>query len=279
MADRSKKTLFKKPAEIERMRDAGRVVSLVLAVMQDAVAPGVSTAELDDLARETIFKEGGHPSFLGHKSGETLYHWSICASIDQEVVHGIPRPDRRLSEGEIVSLDVGVKLNGWHADSAITVPVGEVSPQAAKLIAVTRESLWRGIEAVRPHARLQAIGRAVQSYVEGCGLHVVKALTGHGIGRELWEGPEVLNYMDRERPNPPLQEGMVLAIEPMVNLGSSDVEVLEDKWTIVSKDGSLSAHFEHTIAVTRTGFDILTRGLHDPGPATARGKSPREARR
>lgn len=246
------------------MREAGYVVSVVLAALREAAQPGVSTLELDKLAYDLIAKHGGTPSFLNHRAGEEVYHWSICASVDAEVVHGIPRAERKLVEGQILSIDVGVKLRGYHGDSAITVPIGQVSEEKQKLIDVTRESLWAGIRAIRPRGRVQDIGRAVQSVVESNGFTVVEALTGHGIGKNLWEEPEIYNYVATDRPNPLLLEGLTIAIEPMVNAGTPDVECLEDGWTIVSADNRPSAHFEHTVAITRHGYEILTLGPHDP---------------
>jgi len=257
---------YKSAREIETIRAAGVVVSTVLAALRDAVRPGISTLELDALADDLIARHGGTPSFLNHRLGPQVYHHSICASVNKEVVHGIPRADRVLREGEIVSLDVGVRLNGLHADSAITVGVGEISDEAQRLLDVTRESLWEGIRAVRLRGRLQDIGRAVQAYVEARGFSVVRTLFGHGVGRQLWEPPSIFNYVAPGEPNPPLLEGMTLAIEPMVNAGGPEVVSRDDGWTVATEDGSLSAHFEHTVAVTRRGPDILTLGPHDPGP-------------
>lgn len=261
----SRPARYKKPQEIEKIRQAGRIVSHVLALLRDNTRAGISTLELDEIAHQEIARQGGTPSFLGHRHGQHVYHHALCASVNDEVVHGIPRSDRVLKEGDLVSLDIGVKHSGFHADSALTVAVGRVSEEAERLLDVTRESLWRGIQAVRRNGRLQDISRAVQRHVEANGFTVVRVLTGHGIGRELWEGPEILNYEDSKRPNPSLAPGLVLAIEPMVNAGGEDVKCLPDHWTIATKDGSLSAHFEHTIAITPRGYEILTLGPHDPG--------------
>jgi methionyl aminopeptidase len=254
--------IYKTPRELERMRDAGRVLSSVLAALKERVAPGVSLGELDALAYELITAAGGTPSFLNYRG----FPASVCASLNEEVVHGIPSGSRRLREGDIVKLDAGVKLRGFHADSAITVPVGTISPEAQRLLRVTEESLWAGIRAIRHRGRLSDISRAIQEHVERNGFSVVRALVGHGVGRHLHEGPQVANYVDPHHPNPPLLEGMTLAIEPMVNAGGPDVEVLDDNWTQVTADRSLSAHFEHTVAVTRRGPVVLTLGPHLPLP-------------
>ena len=243
------------------MRDAGRVVSTVLASLRDAVAPGVSTYELDQLALKICRTHGGSPSFLGYKG----YPGSICASLNREVVHGIPSRERILREGDIVKLDFGCRLRGLHADSAVTVPVGKVSDEIMQLLQVTRESLWAGIGAIRLRGGLKEVSAAIQEHVEKHGFSVVREMVGHGIGSKLHEEPQVPNYVDDQHPNPILLEGMTLAIEPMVNLGSPEIEILADQWTVVSADGSASAHFEHTVAITRNGPDILTLGPHDPG--------------
>lgn len=257
---------YKKPQEVEKIRAAGFIVSTVLAELRDRVAPGISTLELDELAYEIITKHGGTPSFLNHRAGEEVYHHSTCISVNEEVVHGIPTTERKLKEGDLVSIDVGVKLRGFHGDSAITVPVGKVSDEAQRLLDVTRESLFVGLRAIRNKGRLLDISRAIQEYVESHGFTIVQELTGHGIGRQLWEPPSIPNYVDPQAPNPVLLEGMTLAIEPMVNAGAREVGTLPDGWTVVTADGKYSAHFEHTVAVTRAGCDILTLGPHDPGP-------------
>ena len=268
--ERHPRVTYKSPQEIAKIRAAGKVVSIVLAAMRDAVVPGVSTLELDRLAFEIISAHGGTPSFMHHRSGERIYYHSICASLNGEVVHGIPRADRILREGDLISLDVGVKLNGFHGDSALTVPVGKVSEEATRLLDVTRESLWRGIRAIRWKGHVSDISASIQEYVESRGFTLVRELAGHGIGRQLWEPPSVFNYVNPEYANPPLLEGMALAIEPMVNAGKPEVINLEDGWTVATADGSLSAHFEHTVAITRGGCDVLTLGPHDPGPAGGR---------
>jgi methionyl aminopeptidase len=258
--------IYKNQQEVERIRAAGYIVSTVLAELRDRVAPGVSTLELDSLAFDIIKQHGGTPSFLNHRAGQEVYHHSTCISVNEEVVHGIPSAERKLKDGDLVSIDVGVKLKGFHGDSAITVPVGKVSKEAQRLLDVTKESLYLGLEAIKWKGRLQDIGRAVQEYVERHGFTVVRELSGHGIGRQLWEPPSIPNYVDAQASNPQLLEGMALAIEPMVNAGNREVGTLPDGWTVVTADGKYSAHFEHTVVVTRTGCDVLTLGPHDPGP-------------
>lgn len=253
--------VYKNARDLEKMRRAGLVVSTVLAALRDAVRPGVSTHELDALAFDMIHREGGRPSFLGYRG----FPASICASLNAQVVHGIPSREVLLREGDIVKLDVGVRLQGFHADSAITVPVGAVSDQTAQLLEVTRDSLWAGIRAITFRGRLQQVSQAVQQHVERRGFSVVREMVGHGVGKHLHEGPQVPNYVARDHPNPPLLEGMTLAIEPMVNAGGPDILTLADGWTVVTRDGRASAHFEHTVAVTRAGYDILTLGPHDAG--------------
>ena len=240
-------------AELERMRDAGRLVAEVLTEVAAHVRPGVTTADLDAMAEQRIAKAGATPAFKGYHG----YPATICASINEEVIHGIPSGRRILNEGDIISIDVGVSLNGYYGDSAITLPVGQVSEEAARLLRVTEESLYKAIERVRPGNRISDIGYAVQHHVEAHGFSVVREFVGHGIGQRMHEEPQVPNYGEPGR-GPRLAEGMVLAIEPMVNAGKPAVKVLADNWTAVTRDGSLSAHFEHTVAVTTDGPWILT---------------------
>ena len=235
------------------MRDAGRLVGEVLTELAAHVAPGVTTADLDAMAEARITRAGATPAFKGYHG----YPATICASINEEVIHGIPSGRRVLNEGDILSIDVGVSLNGYFGDSAVTVPVGQVSEQAAMLLRATEESLFKAIERVRPGGRISDIGNAVQKHVEAHGFSVVREFVGHGIGQRMHEEPQVPNYGEPGR-GPRLAEGMVLAIEPMVNAGKASVKVLADGWTAVTKDGSLSAHFEHTVAVTADGPWILT---------------------
>ena len=235
------------------MREAGRLVGEVLSELMAHVAPGVTTADLDALAEKRIKRAGAVPAFKGYHG----YPATICASINEEVIHGIPSGRRVLNEGDVISIDVGASLNGYYGDSAITLPVGQVSEEAATLLRVTEESLYKAIECVRPGGRISDIGHAVQRHVESYGFSVVREFVGHGIGQRMHEEPQVPNYGEPGR-GPRLAEGMVLAIEPMVNAGKPAVKVLADGWTAVTRDGGLSAHFEHTVAVTADGPWILT---------------------
>ncbi len=249
----------KSPAEIERMRTANALVADVLAELARMVAPGVTTADLDAAAEKLVRAAGAEPAFKGYRG----YPCTLCASVNDQVVHGIPSK-RKLVEGDIVSLDMGVKLNGFFGDSAVTVPVGTVSPEVQRLLRVTQEALAKGIAQVRLGGRVSDIGHAIQEHVETNGFSVVREFVGHGIGAALHEEPQIANYGEPGR-GPRLAEGMVLAIEPMVNMGRPAVKVLADGWTAVTRDGSLSAHFEHTVAVTRNGPRVLTdRGVPAP---------------
>ena len=235
------------------MREAGRLVGEVLTELAARVAPGVTTADLDDLAERRILKAGATPAFKGYHG----YPATICASVNEEVIHGIPSGRRMLNEGDVISIDVGASLDGYFGDSAITLAVGPVSEAAATLLRVTDEALYKAIEAVKLGGRISDIGHAVQKHVEAYGFSVVREFVGHGIGQKMHEDPQVPNYGEPGR-GPRLTEGMVLAIEPMVNAGKPAVKVLADGWTAVTRDGSLSAHFEHTVAVTADGPWILT---------------------
>jgi methionyl aminopeptidase len=242
----------KSPSEIQRMREASLIVADVLARLSTMVAPGVTTADLDAAAEKLVREAGAEPAFKGYRG----YPATLCASVNDEVIHGIPS-SRALVEGDIISLDMGVKLDGFYGDSAVTVPVGRVSEQALQLLRVTQEALERGIAQVRPGGRVSDIGHAVQQHVEANGFSVVREFVGHGIGASLHEEPQIANYGEAGR-GPRLAEGMTLAIEPMVNMGRPAVKMLADGWTAVTRDGSLSAHFEHTVAVTRDGPLVLT---------------------
>jgi methionyl aminopeptidase len=245
----------KSPAELERMRAANALVADVLAELARMVAPGITTRDLDAKAEKLVRDGGAEPAFKGYRG----YPSTLCASVNEQVVHGIPS-SRPLDEGDIISLDMGVKLNGYYGDSAVTVPVGRVSEQAETLLRVTRESLEKGIAQVRLGGRISDIGHAIQQHVETHGFSVVREFVGHGIGASLHEEPQIANYGEPGR-GPRLAEGMTLAIEPMVNAGRPAVKVLSDGWTAVTKDGSLSAHFEHTVAVTKDGPLVLTRRI------------------
>ena len=240
-------------AELEKMRAAGRLVGQVLTELSAKVAPGVTTADLDAIAEGLIVDAGAIPAFKGYHG----YPATICASVNEEVIHGIPSGKRVLEAGDVISIDVGASLAGYFGDSAVTLPVGPVSEEAARLLRVTDESLYKAIETVKPGGRISDIGHAVQKHVEAHGFSVVREFVGHGIGQAMHEDPQIPNYGDPGR-GPRLAEGMVLAIEPMVNAGKPAVKVLSDGWTAVTRDRSLSAHFEHTVAVTADGPWILT---------------------
>ncbi|HJZ74417.1 MAG TPA: type I methionyl aminopeptidase [Vicinamibacterales bacterium] len=242
----------KSPAEIEKMRAASQLVARILDELAAMVVPGVSTAELDAAAEQKVRAAGAEPAFKGYRG----YPATLCASANEQVIHGIPNRTP-LKAGDIISLDMGVKLDGYFGDSAVTVPVGRVSDEATSLLRVTREALQKGIAQVRVGGRISDIGHAIQKHVEAHGFSVVREFVGHGIGASLHEEPQIANYGEPGR-GPRLAEGMTLAIEPMVNVGKPAVKVLSDGWTAVTRDGSLSAHFEHTVAVTKNGPDVLT---------------------
>jgi methionyl aminopeptidase len=239
-------------SEIEKLRRVNQLVARILAELRRTVAPGVTTHDIDALAERRVREAGAEPAFKGYHG----YPATVCASVNEQVVHGIPS-SRALVAGDILSIDMGAKLDGFYGDCAVTVPVGSISPEAASLSRVTEEALFRGIAVVKPGARVSDIGAAVQRHVEAHGYSVVREFVGHGIGTELHEEPQVANYGPGGS-GPRLSEGMVLAIEPMVNAGKAAVKVLSDGWTAVTVDRSLSAHFEHTVVVTREGTEILT---------------------
>ncbi|OFW01904.1 MAG: type I methionyl aminopeptidase [Acidobacteria bacterium RIFCSPLOWO2_02_FULL_68_18] len=239
-------------AEIEKLRRVNRLVARILADIRRMAVPGATTREIDAAAEALVGEAGAVPAFKGYHG----YPATVCASINEQVVHGIPS-NRRLAEGDVLSLDIGAKLDGFFGDCAVTVPVGRVSDDAVRLLRVTEEALFHGIEAVRPGVRVSDIGAAVQRHVEAHGFSVVREFVGHGIGTALHEEPQIANYGPGGY-GPRLAEGMVLAIEPMVNRGGPGVKVLGDGWTAVTRDGSLSAHFEHTVVVTLDGCEILT---------------------
>lgn len=235
------------------MREAGRITARALRLVGEAVAIGVSTLELDRIAEEAIRGEGALPAFKGYHG----FPATICASLNGEVVHGIPSPNRTLSDGDVLSVDVGAIVNGYYGDSAMTFPVGAISDEAARLLDVTRRSLDAGIAKARPGMRLYDISNAVQTVAEAAGFSVVREYVGHGIGRSMHEEPQIPNYGPAGK-GPTLEEGMVLAIEPMINAGSADVRSLDDGWTVVTMDGAYSAHFEHTVAIGPEGPIVLT---------------------
>jgi methionyl aminopeptidase len=245
---------LKSQREIEIMARGGRILADTVKLMEQSVKPGMTTADLDKLAEEFIRShEGAKPSFKG------LYNFpaSICSSINNEIVHGIPSRKRVLSEGDVVSIDVGVQYEGYHTDSATTVPVGEISTESRRLLSVTREALDAGVQAARPGNHLGDIGAAVQQVVEAAGFSVVRDLVGHGIGTGFHEEPQVPNYGKPKR-GIRLVPGLTIAIEPMVNIGKAGIRTMPDKWTIVTVDGTRSAHFEHTVAITEEGPRVLT---------------------
>lgn len=240
-------------AEVAKMRTAGLVVAETLAAVRAAVAPGVTPRDLDALAAAEIRSRGAVPSFLGYHG----YPATVCVSVNDEIVHGIPG-DRPFKAGDIVSIDCGAIVDGWHGDSAVTIPVGEVSDQVAALLRTGEDALWAGIAAMRAGGRLRDIGAAVERHVRQAGPYgIVEEYGGHGIGTEMHQDPHVLNYRTRQR-GPKLVPGLVLAVEPMINLGAADTVLLDDGWTVKTADGSWSAHFEHSIAVTSDGPWVLT---------------------
>ena len=246
---------LKTPEEIERMARAGAIIAALYRELPAKVVPGVSTKELDRFSEAYIRDHvGAEPAFKG------LYGFpaTLCTSVNHEVVHGIPADQRRLSAGDIISIDCGVKLDGFFADAAVTLPVGEISPEVQRLLDITQEGLALGLEAARPGNRLGDIGAAIQAPADEAGFGIVRDLVGHGIGREPHEEPQVPNYGKAGR-GMPLEVGLVLAIEPMFNLGTANVRTLADRWTVVTADRAVSAHFEHTVAVTAEGPRVLTK--------------------
>ena len=244
---------LKSAREIALMRRGGHILSEVMDRLRTSVKPGMSTLEIDTDVEDFIRSRGAVPAFKGYRG----FPATVCISINEEVVHGIPSPTRHIKEGDIVGLDLGCIVEGYYADCAFTLAVGDVPPRVQQLLDVTRESLERGITECRPGRRLSDVSHAIQLHVERHGFSIVRAFVGHGIGRALHEEPQVPNFGDPGR-GPQLRAGMVLAIEPMVTMGSWEVRILDDGWTAVTKDGSLAAHFEHTIAVTESGPEVLT---------------------
>lgn len=242
----------KSESELRHMREAGRIVAGTHRLMAQAVKPGITTGELDEIAEAYIRSQGAVPSFKGYNG----FPASICASVNNELVHGFPG-SRKLNEGDIISIDIGAEYEGYHGDSAWTYPVGDVSAEVRQLLAVTEQSLYAALALIRPDVRLSTVSHEVQRVVEAAGFSVVREFVGHGIGKDLHEEPEIPNYGLPDR-GPMLKPGMVLCIEPMVNIGERYVRTLEDNWTVVTEDGSWCAHFEHTVAVTENGFEILT---------------------
>ncbi len=267
---------IKSPAEIAKMREAGLVVAATLAALRAAVEPGISTADLDVIAEKEILGAGATPSFKGYHGFPAV----ICTSVNDEIVHGIPNPARILADGDVISIDCGAIVDGYHGDSAITVPVGTVSPELTEMLRVCEESMWRGFAAARLGGRLSDISHAIESYVRAQEhpYGVVEEYVGHGIGTEMHQDPQVPNYAPRgPGRGPKLTRGMALAIEPMVNLGTRHTRVLEDGWTVVTQDGRQSAHFEHTFTLTDDGPWVLTAedgGASRLAPLLAGDKAP-----
>lgn len=245
--------ICKTPRELEIMKEAGRIVALTHQELQNHISPGVSTMELDAVAEKFIRSLEAAPSFKGYNG----FPGSICASVNEELVHGIPS-NRVLREGDIISIDIGAYYKGYHGDSAWTYAVGRIAPETEKLLEVTEESLYIGLNEAKPGERLSNISHAIQTYVESNGFSIVREYVGHGVGQNLHEAPQIPHYGPPGK-GPVLKPGMVLAIEPMVNAGRRYVKTLEDNWTVVTQDGKMCAHFEHTIAITETGFEILTK--------------------
>ena len=244
---------LKTPQEIEKMRKAGRVVATTLEALRAAAQVGMTTGDLDELARQKIAEAGAIPSFNGYHG----FPGHICASVNEEVVHGIPG-NRVLKEGDILSVDLGAIVEGYHGDSAITFPIGSISSEIQLLLQVTEESLYKGIQAAIVGNRLGGVSSAIQTHVDSYQFGIVREFVGHGIGSQMHEDPKIPNYGPPHQ-GPLLKAGMTLAIEPMVNLGTPDVRILDDQWTVVTRDGKPSAHFEHTILITENGPEILTR--------------------
>lgn len=245
--------ICKTPRELDIMREAGRIVALTHQELQKHIKPGVTTKELDTIADRFIRQLDAIPSFKGYNG----FTGSICASVNEELVHGIPG-DRVLAEGDIISIDIGAKYKGYHGDSAWTYPVGTISEKDERLLKVTEESLYKGLDEAKAGRRLSDISHAIQAYAEAEGFSIVREYVGHGVGQDLHEDPQIPHYGPPGK-GPRLKQGMVLAVEPMVNLGSRYVRTLSDNWTVVTTDGKNCAHFEHTIAVTEEGYEILTK--------------------
>ncbi|MFC7061844.1 type I methionyl aminopeptidase [Halobacillus seohaensis] len=244
--------ICKTPRELEIMREAGRIVALTHQEMRKNIRTGITTGELDQIADQFIRSKDALPSFKGYNG----FRGSICVSVNEQLVHGIPG-NRVLNDGDIISIDIGAKYQGYHGDSAWTYPVGAVDENTAELLQVTESCLMKGLDEAKPGVRLSNISHAIQSYVEGKGFSIVREYVGHGVGKELHEDPQIPHYGPPNK-GPRLKPGMVLAVEPMVNAGSRYVKTLSDRWTVVTQDGRMCAHFEHTIAITEEGYEVLT---------------------
>ncbi|BBH24019.1 methionine aminopeptidase [Paenibacillus baekrokdamisoli] len=251
--------ICKSEAELQYMREAGRIVADTHRLLKQAIHPGVTTSELDEIAETYIRSQGATPSFKGYNE----FPASICASVNNELVHGIPG-NRKLNNGDIISIDIGAQFKGYHGDSAWSYGVGDISEETQRLLEVSEQSLYAGLAQVKPDVRLFTISHAIQQVIEAAGFSVVREYVGHGIGESLHEEPQIPNYGLPDR-GPRLKPGMVLAIEPMVNIGERYVRTLADNWTVVTEDGSWCAHFEHTVAVTEDGYEILTQSREQAG--------------
>ncbi|MDD3497960.1 MAG: type I methionyl aminopeptidase [Candidatus Moranbacteria bacterium] len=255
----SDKVSIKTDEEIEAMREGGKRLAGIMNKLEDAAIPGVSTWELDQTAEKLIAEAGGIPSFKGYgESGGKSFPAAICASLNAEIVHGIPREDRRLKEGDIFKIDIGMEYRGLHTDMARTFPVGKVSPEKQKITDIVREAFYEGVKAMAVGKRLNLYSKAVQKYAVKNDFSVVRGLVGHGIGRELHEYPQIPNYFDRKSCRFRLRPGMTFALEPMINAGTYEIKLAEDGWTFVTKDGKISAHWENTVLVLEDGIEILT---------------------
>jgi methionyl aminopeptidase len=244
--------VLRSPEEIKKLRASNQIVAFVMGEIKKMIHPGTTTLELDEMAEKLVLEMGGTPAFKGYKG----FKHTLCTSVNEQVVHGIPNK-RKLKDGDILSIDIGVKLDGYFGDSAVTVPVGKVSESAAKLLKFCEEALWKGIERAKIGNRLFDVSHAIQVHAEGAGFSVVKVYVGHGIGTKLHEEPQVPNFGEPGT-GPELKQGMVMAIEPMLNVGVADVKVLDDAWTVVTADGKLSAHFEHSLVISENGPEILS---------------------
>ena len=249
---------IKTEKEIEKMRQAGQILKEIMQEIGKEVRPGVDTLQLDKLAEELVFARGGKPLFKGYGGGKNPFPGTICASINDEVVHGIPGTERVLNEGDILKIDIGIEVDGYCSDMARTFAIGKISAEAQKLMEITEKSFWKGVGKIKEGAMLSEYSKAVQKTAEDAGFSVVRNLVGHGIGQKLHEDPQILNYYERSFPDLRLQAGMTLALEPMINQGDFRTVIGQDGWVFKTADGSLSAHYENTILVTKKGIEVLT---------------------
>lgn len=249
---------IKTEKEIEKMRQAGQILKEIMQEIGKEVRPGVDTLQLDKLAEELVFARGGKPLFKGYGGGKNPFPGTICASINDEVVHGIPDSNRILNEGDILKIDIGIEVDGYCSDMARTFAIGKISPEAQKLMETTEKSFWKGVGKMKEGAMLSEYSKAVQKTAEDAGFSVVRNLVGHGIGQKLHEDPQILNYYERSFPDLRLQAGMTLALEPMINQGDFRTVIGQDGWVFKTADGSLSAHYENTIVITKKGVEVLT---------------------